>query len=361
MDGGRRRLVPFGHLTQRAGAERYMLLTLLSFAASVSATRLLLSVTNYPQIGGGQLHIAHVLWGGLLLYAAALLPLLFANRAVYNWGALMAGTGVGLFIDEVGKFITQQNDYFYPIAASIIYVLFLLSIVLFLMVRQTAHTRGRDRLTQLFEEIYETQQSALPPGRYARLRDRLEAARAEAPTERHARLAEALLGFLEAGGSATEAAAAPPQPRDSSRRVLGRLASERWLRVILIIGLAVTGLLSLKNPATVLLAPYLPGDVIIFLGNLRLGRQVVGVAPAFWGWLRLGLELVAGGLLIASSVLIGLRRKRSGAALAYFGLLLSLTTVDILLFYFEQFSTIITTAVQFLLLLGVLVYRRHAR
>ena len=75
----------------------------------------------------------------------------------------------------------------------------------------------------------------------------------------------------------------------------------------------------------------------------------------------MGLELVVGGLLISAAVLIGLRRKRIGASLAYFGLLLSLTTVDILLFYFEQFSTIITTTVQFLLLLGVLVYRRHAR
>jgi hypothetical protein len=361
MDSSSKGPILFGHLTQRARAEQYMLLTLLSFAASVSVTRLLLSITNYPQIGSGQLHIAHVLWGGLLLYAAALLPLLFADRAVYNAGAVMAGTGVGLFIDEVGKFITQQNDYFYPIAASIIYVLFLLSIVLFLQVRRAARATGRDQLTQLFEEVYESQHSPLPPARHARLRERLERARAAAPTERHARLAEALLAFLGGGGPATGAPAARLEPRDSSLRILGRLASERWLRVILIVGLAATGLLSLKNPATVLLAPYLPAEVIIFLGNLRLGRQVVGLAPAFWGWLRLGLELLTGGLLIAASVLIGLRKKRSGAALAYFGLLLSLTTVDILLFYFEQFSTIITTAVQFLLLVGVLVYRRRAR
>jgi hypothetical protein len=216
-------------------------------------------------------------------------------------------------------------------------------------------------MTHLFEEMWEAQHAPLSPARYSRLQERLETARIQAPTERHARLAQALLGFLEAGRSATGKRAAAPQQRDASRRRLGRLTSERTLRVILIVGLAAAGLLSLKNPATVLLAPYLPPDAIIFLGNLRLGRQVVGVAPAFWGWLRLALELLVGGLLVAASVLIGFRRKRSGAALAYFGLLLSLTTVDILLFYFEQFSTIITTTLQFLLLLGVLVYRRHAR
>jgi hypothetical protein len=361
MDTDQGRSGLFGHLTQRARAEQYMLLSVLSFAASVSGTRLLLTVTNYPQIGGGQLHIAHVLWGGLLLYAAALLPLLFANRAVYNWGALMAGTGVGLFIDEVGKFITQQNDYFYPIAASIIYVLFLLSIALFLQVRRAAHARGRDQLTQLFEEIYEIQPGSLSPARFARLKERLEAARTGAPTEPHAALAGALLAFLQ--GDVASSAAPISQTRrlqDAMGRVLSRLASGRWLRRLLIFGLAAMGLLSLKNPVTVLLSPVLPPDVIAFLGNLRLGRQVVGVAPAFWGWLRLGLEVAVGLLLIAGAALIGFRRKRVGADFAYFGLLLSLSTVDILLFYFEQFSTIITVAVQFLLLLGVLAYRREA-
>ena len=40
------------------------------------------------------------------------------------------------------------------------------------------------------------------------------------------------------------------------------------------------------------------------------------------------------------------------------GLFMSLTTMNILLFYFEQFSTIITAAIQFLLIAGLLVYRR---
>ncbi len=125
---------------QRDAAEQYIFLILLSFGGSVSLTRLFLTLTGYPQIGGGELHIADVLWGGLLLYAAALLPLLFANRGIYTAGAILAGTGVGLFIDEVGKFITRQNDYFFPIAASLIYVLFLLTIVVFLHIRRVACT-----------------------------------------------------------------------------------------------------------------------------------------------------------------------------------------------------------------------------
>src|SRR5512136_357807 len=90
-------------LIRRESAEWYMILTLFCFAASVTVTRFFLSVTGYPQLGGGSLHIAHVLWGGLLLYLGALIPLVFSNRGVYASGAIISGIGVGLFIDEVGK------------------------------------------------------------------------------------------------------------------------------------------------------------------------------------------------------------------------------------------------------------------
>src|SRR4030042_1493837 len=87
---------------RRVGVELYLLLMLLSFGGSVAFTRLLLELTGYPQLGGGGIHIAHVLWGGLLLYLAALLPLIFANRWVYIAGAVLAGLGVGLFIGGGG-------------------------------------------------------------------------------------------------------------------------------------------------------------------------------------------------------------------------------------------------------------------
>ena len=103
---------------ERDGAAFYVLLTLLSFALSVVLTRLFLQLTGYPQLGGATLHIAHLLWGGLFLFIGALTMLIFANRWVYRLGAILTGIGVGLFIDEVGKFITRTNDYFYPPAAT---------------------------------------------------------------------------------------------------------------------------------------------------------------------------------------------------------------------------------------------------
>lgn len=94
---------------KRSLASKYILMMVVTFAATVVITRYYLEWTGYPQIGGGELHIAHLLWGGPALLIASLLPLIFANRRTYHWAAVLSGVGVGLFIDEVGKFITNRT------------------------------------------------------------------------------------------------------------------------------------------------------------------------------------------------------------------------------------------------------------
>ena len=46
----------------RDGAERSLLLVIVSFVIAVVGTRWFLQITGYPQVGGGGLHIAHMLW-----------------------------------------------------------------------------------------------------------------------------------------------------------------------------------------------------------------------------------------------------------------------------------------------------------
>jgi hypothetical protein len=140
---------------RREGGETYLFLTLLSFGASVALTRLFLELTGYPQLGGSTLHIAHVLWGGLFLFIGAILPLIYANRWVYIVTSILAGLGVGLFIDEVGKFITQTNDYFYPAAAPIIYAFFLLTVLVYLQVRRPKRRSARAELYRALDTLAE--------------------------------------------------------------------------------------------------------------------------------------------------------------------------------------------------------------
>ena len=348
-------------LIQRDSAERYLSVVLLSFAASVSLTRLFLSLTGYPQIGGGELHIAHALWGGLLLFIAALLPLIIANRWVFSTSAALAGIGVGLFIDEVGKFITQRNDYFYPAAAPIIYTFFLLTILLLLNIRRFADTAPDAELHRAIDQFQDILIGRGKHHEHLLLKERLEWIVNNSASEKHVELAHALLKFVQADPLPAPATQTKPPHWVNclTRKTTVHLLSDEFLRSSLIVGISVVGLLTLKNPIQVLFAKWLPHTLDIFLKNLYSGRHIDAATSPLWFGIRLALELIVGSLLLTSAGLLSTNRTQAGVRLAYMALLLSLTTVNLLLFYFEQFSTIMTTLIQFTLLLEVIYYQRR--
>ncbi len=358
----KRALFPVIHLVRRESAEWYMFLTLFCFAASVTLTRFYLSVTNYPQIGSGELHIAHVLWGGLLLYAGALLPLIFSNRGIYSIASILAGIGVGLFMDEVGKFITQTNNYFFPIAAPIIYIFFLLSIILLLHIRRSSYAPKHNELARALSEIQESLNERATPEEWDKMKSDLQHVIERPPSANHAELAQALLKFVEA-----EPAPAPfrrrlhIKPPKKLKQLALRLLPDRRLSALLFVGLTGIGLLMLKNPLSVLLSNWIGGETGTFLSSLHIGRQLESTGAPGWFEARLVLEVVVALLLIPAAFLLLTRRRREGTMIGIVGLFLSLTTVDLLLFYFEQFSTIITTTIQFLLLIGLFYYRDRIR
>jgi hypothetical protein len=96
----------------------YLEAFLVSAVAAILVIRLYLELTGYPQIGGGGIHVAHVLWGGLLMLIAQVMLLAFLGKHVKRAAAVIGGIGFGAFIDELGKFLTSDNDYFFRPTAS---------------------------------------------------------------------------------------------------------------------------------------------------------------------------------------------------------------------------------------------------
>src|SRR5215213_3932212 len=159
---------------KREHAERYMLLVLGGFAVTIIGTRSFLELTGYPQIASGDFHIAHVLWGGLLLFVSSLLLLIGRGSNLYWLSSLLTGIGFGLFIDEVGKFITRSNDYFYPLAAPIIYASFLLTVLIYSRVRGLRSDGAQAEVYALLDSLERVVDPDLSAGEYEQIKLRLQ-------------------------------------------------------------------------------------------------------------------------------------------------------------------------------------------
>ena len=337
----------------RKDGPKFFLLNVISFAASIGLVRLYLNLTGFPRIGSGPVHISHVLWGGLLLFVAALLVLVIDYRKVYIASAILAGAGMGLFIDEVGKFITSDYNYFIPIAAPIVYAFFLVTLLAYQRIRRLPGRSLARKMNQALESIQQDLVEPLSPKETRQVITQLGEVAKGSPAERRTHLAQLLLGYLQQED---------PRPirRSFWQRTKGRW--QRWLqegrlRGLLVFGLLAMGLWTLKNVLEFI--PWLPINIQALLHSFRLGPETSYDSTWVVYQLRQGLEAVCGLSFLAAAVLLALRRASKALVLAYLAELLSFFVLNLLIFYYEQFSTIFLVLVQFLLLAGLVTYQRR--
>jgi hypothetical protein len=149
-------------LVRYIGASELFETFLIAAVAAILLIRVTLRLTGYPQLGGDSLHIAHMLWGGLLMLVSQLLLLGFLGSAVRTLAAVVGGLGFGVFIDELGKFITHDNDYFYQPTFALIYILFILVYLGFRAVHRRSYTRF-EYLANALEITHEAVRHDLDP------------------------------------------------------------------------------------------------------------------------------------------------------------------------------------------------------
>ena len=344
---------------RRARAETYLLISLVALAGSVIATRLFLEITGYPQLGNSELHIAHALWGGLLLLAAALLPLILANRWAFITSAICSGIGVGLFIDEIGKFITQKNDYFFPAAAPVVYAFFLLMVLLFLLVRRRSAHSPRAEMYRALAGLRELLDNNLDTHELEMLLGRLEAAK-QADQTHVAGLAATLSTYLQE----THIPLVPARPSLWKR---SHAELERWghrvgrrpHRVLILLSMAVLSvgmILAVVLPIFVVAAPETTGQRLLTWLVTQDDVQTAG--SRLWFYARVLLQGIVGFFALSAIYYFSQGRELRGAYAALLALLISLTGVLLLSFYLDQFSATATALLQFGVLLLVIAYRR---
>lgn len=339
-------------------ADNYWILLIVAISVTIVVTHVSLELAGYPQIGDATYHIAHVLWGGLLMFVALTLPLTFANPFVSWLTALVGGIGAGLFIDEVGKFITQGNDYFFPLAFPIIYSFILVCIWLTLRLRASRQHTTRTLLYHALEELKEVLDNDLDPLERAQLKSKLETVRRTTTDTEEQVLAQALLSFVE---NRTIRLAASPTILEQTwariRTVLTNIPPKSVLRVVLVVSFGYTALSRLIGLIAFVVLLTVEGRAAVFeaLGNTVIvsGKAQYLVNNPLLAGVQTTAIIVAGLLALAAAILLLGGHDRLGLRLGTISLLI----VNLLSFYFNQIYALIATTGETLLLFLAMLYR----
>jgi hypothetical protein len=131
-------------------ADRDVELFVVVAIATILIVRAALAATGWPQLGGGKIHFAHLLWGGLGMLIALTLFMAMEGRLWKQLATFAAGIGFGLFIDELGKFITSDNDYFFRPVFAFIYMIFVVLLIVTRALLTTHHPSSQAALVNLF-------------------------------------------------------------------------------------------------------------------------------------------------------------------------------------------------------------------
>lgn len=246
--------------------------------ATILITRAYLELTDYPQVGGKSLHIAHALYGGAAMMLALLIGWMFIGFGVRVFTVVLGGIGFGLFLDEVGKFVTKDNDYFYGPSSEIMYVLVVLLLVFSRIVREFRRPSVDESLANAAAIAADGVAHGLPEHRRdwaLRMVERAEAEGADADTVAGIRL---LLGRARQSTSRTH----------SLKNVVPRLipaffTSARWIPVV------GWGLVLLSGAGVVF------GIVELVIGDLHIDRRDLTIDVD-----RMG---IASGILFVSACL----------------------------------------------------------
>jgi hypothetical protein len=324
---------------------------LVAAVATVLVIRTQLWATNYPQLGGHGLHIAHLLYGGIFMVIAIGILLVYLNRGVRRPAAIIGGVGFGFFIDELGKFITSDNNYFFKPAAALIYLIF---VGLYLIIRALDKRRGLTQMEYVVNALDLVSEAARhdldqrEKDRALRLLDRAD------PDDPLVEPIRELLDKLDALPSRE-----PPWPARQAMRLRDAYFafSKRPVFDRLVIAVIVAwGALSL----------FFTFELVLSMG-LHLGGAAKGSVSddlsdlSTINWLSLGSSTLSGILVVIG--VVALRQGKRPAAFEWFerALLVSIFLTRSFAFVESQFGAVFGLAVDLLLLVSVELMQRSER
>lgn len=318
------------HFVRSLEGQNLLEIFFVTAVASVLGIRFFLALTGYPKLSPGNLHIAHVLLGGILMMLALVITLGYINKSAYYVAAAFGGFGFGAFIDELGKFVTGDNNYFYRPTAALIYIIFVLIYLGIEALVNKPRLSEQERLINALEMAKEVVLEDLDHRERRRALELLKGCSAKDP------VTIALRELLYA-------ADAVPVPKPDiytatkyrARRLYRKLVQKGWFVKVVIAFFLLQSFLALGL------------DAFLLYARLRWTSVIHGTFPA----LSLSLSDLAGlasATLAAAFAVAGIMKMRSSRQEAYRlfknAVLVQIFLVQVFLFYKAQFLALLGLA-----------------
>ena len=283
------------------------------------------------------------------MLAALLLMFAYLGRASRRWAALLGGIGFGTFIDEVGKFVTRDHDYFYRPAVALIYVVLVLAYVAMRSIHRRRAPTSEEYVINALQELEEAARHDLQREERERALHYLEKAKPDDP------LAEGLRGLIRGLSEV------PSHPAGLLQRVgAGLLRQYRmltrrpvfWRSLVLFFVAQV--MVKLAHVAILVFFPEAGRSP--FARVALMSRRIDDYALP--EWLQLGSSLLSAALVGAGIVALP-RSRRTALRLFQRSILISVFVTQVFMFYRSQWEALVVLGFNLLVLVALGYMRAH--
>jgi hypothetical protein len=346
-------------LIKRERAPEYIRLVVASFAVSVIGLRLYLYLFDYPQVGNSILHIDHMFWGGIAMTISSLLIITFSNTRLFPASAIFLGTGLGFFLDELGKQVSRNDDYFFRPVAPIIYTIFLFFSLVYIYIRKNKKPNDRQLFYYVLDDFKEVLDGDLDKNEKQRIQSRLTKIKSLSTNPELLQFAGLLQQFI------LPLPAKDPTPTiwyNLRLTLTSHIKSFKLIhRIIFFLLIIMLGLRSLQFTLNLLTAwAYLLGIEPIKTTLTQTFIEQKLIPHSINLNLIITQTLAEGlvGILSLAGIFLRLRKKKLGYTLLKIAIVFSLATTDVLGFYFNQFRQAIGVFWDLLILSYINFYER---
>lgn len=344
-------------LVKRPNASNYLLDFLIWAIFSLFGVRLFLVLFNNPVIGRGNWHIAHVLWGGLFMLVGIIILMVFYGKSSIRIASIFSGIGWGLFIDEIGKYLTQDNNYWFRPAIAFIYISFVLLFFLYRILEKKAISTRALLWHELLEDSQELFNNDLEEKEKIELLQKIKIINNLSPSIEENKILIDLKMLINS----------TPAKKDKYKFNLSKLIADSlkltysrlFKKKLVFYGLFIYSIWYISDKLFDLIKLLLNQDKILLLQDYYRHYDFFSRTDVFMISSKFFIEIIVTIFLAIGFILFTRKKTIKGIKFYQWGLLINIFFGAPIKFYFEQFSAVFSLILSIIIFSWLKDYRRE--